>query len=791
MVSCIEIIDYDKKLSEINFNIENLEYNLGELNNSINLNQNMKNQYYYDSTNFFNLKSQAFACNDHFSFQYYDNLYNQAINCHNQSDFTLNILNSKKETLIAELENESMSYEELEQKKYDSQVFGEVKNTLDFVINLIDLNVFNKMSEEKIIEQIKEVKVKKLKVKQNILKILIKDKHNKYIKKKEVTRLIENFSQVHIENINKKIKYQKIRKEKKKRKKIKEKEKRTKKNVIKLIIKKKYNKYLKKNEVRRVIKKFSKIHIKNIHMKIKYQKTRKENKKIRKQKEKEERGKTNFIKSIIYENVDKIIKVNKNNKTIFIKKEESKSDNYSNLLSESPTSIKDDKVFLQKKRKKKKKKKKKNKNIIDNDLKLINDQIKINQKENIVDDSKIYKIRKRELMDKWQNLNKDEYELSKDLKYTVKIFIPTEYWLPFKVNGKTYKSIIPYNKKNRKFTVFESKFGKKLFMYIVLGEIEDLKNSIRLMIQLPDYIKDSGLEMVVPMSNKEFKNQGKIIKYTFNLLLFNNNFDPMKTIDLKLENHTKFDSSCNIIDESIKKIDIAIERGRKMISMIMKSKFYNQEVNRHIIKNFIDIHNFFKKQKELIKKESPKIEVSELLKKYEFNKLVYHNIQTMRSFNTIKDFKVNMHVMRRLYKLLLNKYNLYCSKTNEGEKLHSALIKMIDELMKFPFVKYHETCDVVQKFLIVKIFVKSAEKELIDSAIELEIILDLIIKELGGTLLAVYPYINNEYLKKTMTFTYLESIDNETITDIKYEKILNTLRIACSNYRKLYDKNEI
>ena len=45
------------------------------------------------------------------------------------------------------------------------------------------------------------------------------------------------------------------------------------------------------------------------------------------------------------------------------------------------------------------------------------------------------------------------------------------------------------------------------------------------------------------MSNKEFKKQGKIIKYTFNLLLLNNNFDPLKAIDFKLENHTKFDPS--------------------------------------------------------------------------------------------------------------------------------------------------------------------------------------------------------------------------------------------------------
>ena len=168
--------------------------------------------------------------------------------------------------------------------------------------------------------------------------------------------------------------------------------------------------------------------------------------------------------------------------------------------------------------------------------------------------------------------------------------------------------------------------------------------------------------------------------------------------------------------------------------------------------------------------------------------MVYHNIQIMRSFNVIKDFKVNMHVIRKLYKLLLNKYNLYCSKTKDDGKINSALIKMIDELMKFPFIKYHETCDVIQKFLIVKIFVRSAEKELIDSAIELEIILDLIIKELGGTLLVVYPHINNEYKKTNMTFTYLESIDNETITEIKYEKILHTMRIACGNYRKLYIK---
>ena len=786
MVSCIKIIDYDKKLSEINYNIENLDYNLGELNNSINLNQNMKNQYFYDSTNFFNLKSQALAYNDHFS---YDNLYNQAINCHNQSDYTLDILYNKRESLIAELENESMSYEELEQKKYDSKVYDEVKNTLDFVINLIDLNVFNKMNESNIIGQIKEVKIKKLKVKQNILKILIKDKYNKYIKKKEVRRLVENFSKIHIKNINKKIEYQKIRKQKKKNKKLKEMEKRNRKNAVKLILKEKYNKYLRKNEVRRIIKKFSKIHIKNIQKKIKYQKIRKENKKIRKQKEKEEKEKIDIIKSIIYEIVDKTVEVNENNKIIFIKKEEGKTDEYFDSLSESPISIKDDKVFTLKK-KKKRKKKKKNKTI-DNDWELINNQIKINQEESIHDDTEIYRNKKRELMDKWQQMNKDEYELSKDLKYTVKIFIPTEYWLPFKVNGKTYKSIIPYDKKNRKFTVFESKFGKKLFMYIVLGEIVDLKDSIRLMIQLPDYIKDSGLEMVVPMSNKEFKKQGKIIKYTFNLLLLNNNFDPLKAIDFKLENHTKFDSSCNIIDESIKKIDVAIARGRKMVSMIMKSKFYNQEVNRHIINNFIDIYNFFKKQKELIKKENQKIEISELLKKYEFNKLVYHNIQIMRSFNVIKDFKVNMHVIRKLYKLLLNKYNLYCSKTKDDGKLNSALIKMIDELMKFPFIKYHETCDIVQKFLIVKIFVRSAEKELVDSAIELEIILDLIIKELGGTLLAVYPHINNEYKKTNMTFTYLESIDNETITEIKYEKILHTMRIACANYKKLYDKNEI
>ena len=112
-------------------------------------------------------------------------------------------------------------------------------------------------------------------------------------------------------------------------------------------------------------------------------------------------------------------------------------------------------------------------------------------------------------MDKWQKMNKDEYELSKDLKYIVKIFIPTEYWLPFKVNGKTYKSIIPYDKKNRKFTVFESKFGKKLFMYIVLGEIIDLKDSIRLMIQLPDYIKDSGLKWLYQCLIKNLKNKVK------------------------------------------------------------------------------------------------------------------------------------------------------------------------------------------------------------------------------------------------------------------------------------------
>ena len=108
---------------------------------------------------------------------------------------------------------------------------------------------------KKIIEQIKEVKIKKLKVKQNILNILIRDKYKKYVKK-EVRLLVENFSRIHIKNINKKIEYQKIRKQKK------------------------------KNEVRRIIKKFSKIHIKNIQNKIKYQKIRKENKKIRKKKEK-------------------------------------------------------------------------------------------------------------------------------------------------------------------------------------------------------------------------------------------------------------------------------------------------------------------------------------------------------------------------------------------------------------------------------------------------------------------------------------------------------------------------